>query len=60
MVFVNLLFSGLRNGSQYTAVLVVMDGYSRFVKTYLLKAKDEIIVDARMKEYIAWAERQKG
>ncbi|OWY93344.1 Integrase, catalytic core protein, partial [Phytophthora megakarya] len=60
MVFADLLIPGLNNGSRYTAVLVVMDGYSRYVKTCLLKTKGEREVNEHMMEYIAWAERQHG
>ncbi|OWY92783.1 LOW QUALITY PROTEIN: Integrase, catalytic core protein [Phytophthora megakarya] len=37
-----------------------MDGFSRFVTTYLLKSKSEDEVNGYMKQYIAWAERQHG
>ncbi|CAH0476959.1 unnamed protein product [Peronospora belbahrii] len=37
-----------------------MDGFSRFVKFYLLKSKTEGEVNMYMKQYIAWAERQRG
>ncbi|KAG6958235.1 hypothetical protein JG687_00009509 [Phytophthora cactorum] len=60
IVFADLLIPGLSNCTAYSAVLVVMDGYSRFVTTYLLKSRNEGEVNARMQEYIAWAERQHG
>ncbi|OWZ03027.1 LOW QUALITY PROTEIN: hypothetical protein PHMEG_00025313 [Phytophthora megakarya] len=60
MVFTDLLIPGVHNKTHYTAVLVVMDGYSRFVTTSLLKSRNEDEVNARMQEYIAWAERQHG
>ncbi|GMF35188.1 unnamed protein product [Phytophthora fragariaefolia] len=60
LVFAGLLIPGASNGSPYTAVLVVMDGYSRYVKIYLLKSKGEVEVNKYMQEYIACAERQHG
>ncbi|OWZ09602.1 Copia type Polyprotein [Phytophthora megakarya] len=60
MVFADLLIPGVHNGSRFTAVLVVMDGYSRFVKIYMLKSKNERDVNQSMQQYIAWAERQHG
>ncbi|OWY90132.1 LOW QUALITY PROTEIN: Retroelement pol Polyprotein [Phytophthora megakarya] len=60
MVFADLLIPGVHNKTHYTAVLVVMDGYSRFVMTYLLKSRNKDEVNARMQEYIARAERQHG
>ncbi|GMF51741.1 unnamed protein product [Phytophthora fragariaefolia] len=60
LVFADLLIPGASNGSPYTAVLVVMDGYSRYVKIYLLKSKGDVEVNRYMQEYIAWAERQHG
>ena len=59
MILADLFLKGLRNSSQYTAILVVMAGYSRFVRTYVLKANDKFIMNVRMKEYIARVERQK-
>ncbi|KAE9301123.1 hypothetical protein PF008_g22837 [Phytophthora fragariae] len=60
LVFADLLIPGLKNGTQYSAVLVIMDAFSRFVTTYLLKSRTEEEVNPRMQEYIAWAERQHG
>ena len=36
-----------------------MDDYNRFAKTYLLRAKDELTVNVRMKEYIARVKSQR-
>ncbi|GMF53554.1 unnamed protein product, partial [Phytophthora fragariaefolia] len=58
IVYAELLIPGANNGSQYSAVLVVMDGFSRYVKIFLLKSKAEGEVNKYMPEYIAWAERQ--
>ncbi|KAG6944060.1 hypothetical protein JG687_00018076, partial [Phytophthora cactorum] len=58
IVFTDLLIPGSSNGSSCTAVLVVMDGYSRYVKTYMFKSKTEDEVKKYMQEYIIWAERQ--
>ena len=60
MAFADLLIPGLNNGSSFSAVLVIMDGFSRYVKFYLLKSKTEGEVNMYMKHYIAWAERQRG
>ncbi|GMF47884.1 unnamed protein product [Phytophthora fragariaefolia] len=60
IVYADLLIPGANNGSQYSAVLVVMDGFSRYVKIFLLKSKAEGEVNKYMQEYIAWAERQHG
>ena len=58
VIFADLLIPGVSNGSPYSAVLVVMDGYSRYVKAYFLKSKTESEVNQHMKNYITWAERQ--
>ncbi|CAI5717219.1 unnamed protein product [Peronospora farinosa] len=58
VIFADLLIPGVSNGSPYSAVLVVMDGFSRYVKTYLLKSKTEGEVNQHIKNYIKWAERQ--
>ncbi|CAI5700998.1 unnamed protein product [Peronospora effusa] len=58
VIFADLLIPGVSNGSPYSAVLVVMDGFSRYVKTYLLKSKTEGEVNQHKKNYIKWAERQ--
>ncbi|KAG4045392.1 hypothetical protein PC123_g19205 [Phytophthora cactorum] len=60
IVFADLLFPGQHNDTQYSVVLVVMDGFSRFITTYMLKSKTEDEVNGLMKQYIAWAERQHG
>ncbi|KAG6612762.1 Integrase, catalytic core protein [Phytophthora cinnamomi] len=58
MAFADLLIPGLHNGTKYSAVLVVMDGFSRFVTTYLLNSKTEDEVNGYMMQYVVWAERQ--
>ncbi|KAG3063473.1 hypothetical protein PI124_g22537 [Phytophthora idaei] len=60
IVFADLLIPGSSNSSSYNAVLVVIDGYPRCVKTYMLKPKTEDEVKKYMQEYITWAERQHG
>ncbi|KAG3235702.1 hypothetical protein PI124_g19278 [Phytophthora idaei] len=42
IVFADMLIPGLSNSKAYSAVLVVMDGYSRFMTTYLLKSRNEV------------------
>ena len=58
VIFADLLFPGVHNGSPYSAVLVIMDGYSHYVRMYLLKSKTEGEVNGHMTDYINWAERQ--
>ncbi|ETK91345.1 hypothetical protein L915_05039 [Phytophthora nicotianae] len=41
MISADLLIPGMSNGTPSSAVLVVMDGFSRYVKTYLLKTRSE-------------------
>ena len=48
VIFADLLFPGVHNGSPYSAVLVIMDGYSHYVRTYLLKSKTEGEVNGHM------------
>ena len=60
VIFADLLFPGRNNATRFTAVLVVMDGFSRFVKVYFLRTKSEAEVNQCMRKYIAWAERQTG
>ena len=41
VVYANLLIPNKHNGTRYEAVLIIMDGYSRFVTIHLLKSKVE-------------------
>ena len=58
VIFADLLIPGVSNGSPYSAVLVVIDGYSSYGKTYLLKSNTEGKVSQHMTNYIKWTERQ--
>nr|KAE8934158.1 hypothetical protein PF009_g15856 [Phytophthora fragariae] len=60
VVYADLLIPSKDNGTKYEAVLVIMDGYSRFVTIHLLKSKSSTVVNQHMKEYVLWAERQAG
>lgn len=60
VVYAHLLIPSKGNGTRFEAVLVIMDGYSRFVTVHMLTGKDSKVVNKRMKEYILWAERQAG
>lgn len=60
VVYADLLFPGQCNKTQYAAVLVVMDGFSRFITAYLLKSKESAVVNEHMKQYVLWAEQQAG
>ncbi|OWZ01879.1 Integrase, catalytic core protein [Phytophthora megakarya] len=48
VVFADLLFPGVHNGSQFTSVLVVKGVFSRFVNIYMLKSKNERVVNQTM------------
>ncbi|KAK1928507.1 Retrovirus-related Pol polyprotein from transposon TNT 1-94 [Phytophthora citrophthora] len=60
VVYADLQIPSKDNRTRYEAVLVVMDGYSRFVKVYLLTSKEGPIVNKHLQKYILWAERQAG
>ncbi|KAK1946165.1 Retrovirus-related Pol polyprotein from transposon TNT 1-94 [Phytophthora citrophthora] len=58
VVYADLLIPGQGNGTRFEAVLVLMDGFSRFVTIHLLKSKDSSVVNKHIMEYVVWAERQ--
>ena len=60
IIFADLIIPGVNNGSPYFSVLVVIDGYSRYVKVFMLKSKTEGEVNEHLKHYIKWAERQRA
>ncbi|KAG3035872.1 hypothetical protein PC120_g594 [Phytophthora cactorum] len=60
VVYADLLIPGKSNATRYEAVLVILDGYSRFMTVHLLKDKDSKVVNKHMREYVHWAERQAG
>ncbi|CAI5703669.1 unnamed protein product [Peronospora effusa] len=60
VVYADLLFPSRNNGTKYTAILVIMDGYSRYLTAHLLAKKDAETVNELMKNYVNWAERQAG
>lgn len=60
IVCADLLFLGQANGTRYQAVLVIMDGWSRFVTVHLLTSKASSTVNKLMQQYVVWAERQVG
>ncbi|POM80394.1 Copia protein [Phytophthora palmivora] len=45
VVYADLLIPSNGNGTRYEAVLVIMDGYSRFVTVYLLTSKSSPVVN---------------
>ncbi|RQM13164.1 hypothetical protein DD237_008155 [Peronospora effusa] len=51
-MFAGQLIFVVSNGLPYFAVLVVMDDYSRYVKTYLLRSKTEGEVNQHVDNYI--------
>jgi hypothetical protein len=60
VVYADLLIPSKSNGTRYEAVLVIMDGYSRYVTVKLLTSKSSTVVNQHLKEYVLWAERQAG
>ncbi|KAE9312992.1 hypothetical protein PR003_g19619 [Phytophthora rubi] len=60
VVYADLLFPGQGNGTRYKAVLVIMDGWSRFLTVHLLTNKSASTVNALIQQYVVWAERQAG
>ncbi|GMF24339.1 unnamed protein product [Phytophthora fragariaefolia] len=60
VVYADLLFPGQGNGTRYKAVLVIMDGWSRFLTVHLLTNKSAATVNALIQQYVVWAERQGG
>ncbi|DAZ95119.1 TPA: hypothetical protein N0F65_009750 [Lagenidium giganteum] len=51
LVCADLLFPPKHNGTHYTAVLVVMDAWSRFVTIHPLKDKSAVTVNQHMQQY---------
>ncbi|OWZ18824.1 hypothetical protein PHMEG_0007031 [Phytophthora megakarya] len=60
IVYADLLSPGSGNGTRYKAILVIMDGWSRFLTVYLLTSKEASVVNQLMQQYVLWAERQAG
>lgn len=60
VVYADLLIPSQGNGTRYEAVLVIMDGFSRFVTVHMLTGKSSDVVNDHIKEYVLWAERQAG
>ncbi|KAG3231668.1 hypothetical protein PI124_g23237 [Phytophthora idaei] len=60
MVYIDLLIPSKGNGTRFEAVLVIMDGYSRFVTVHMLTSKSSTVINRHIKEYLLWAERQAG
>jgi hypothetical protein len=60
VVYADLMFPSKNNGTRYSAILVIMDGYSRYLTAYLLTKKDASTVNPLIMNYINWAERQAG
>ncbi|KAE8915004.1 hypothetical protein PF005_g8548 [Phytophthora fragariae] len=57
VVYVDLLIPRNDNGTRYEAVLIIMDGFSRFVTMYMLTSKASEVINKRIKEYILWEEQ---
>ncbi|RAW31785.1 hypothetical protein PC110_g11884 [Phytophthora cactorum] len=60
VVYADLFIPSKGNGTRFEAVLVLMDGYSRFAIIHILTCKSSAVVNKHIKEYILWAERQAG
>ena len=57
LVFADLIFPLKNyNCTRFTASLVIMDAYSRYITVYPVKTKNDI--NPLPKRYITWAERQ--
>lgn len=57
LVFAGLLFPPKNYCTRFSAVLVVMDTYTRFVTVYPVKTKHKDDVNPLIKRNIVWAER---
>ncbi|KAE9338316.1 hypothetical protein PR003_g11563 [Phytophthora rubi] len=60
VIYADLLIPSKANGTRFEAVLVIMDGFSKFVTLYMLTSKSSEVVNRHIKEYVSWAERQAG
>ncbi|KAE9215240.1 hypothetical protein PF002_g17430 [Phytophthora fragariae] len=60
VVYADLLIPSKDNGTRFEAVLIIMDGFSRFVTLHMLTSKSSEVVNRHIKEYVLWAERQAG
>jgi transposase InsO family protein len=60
IVYADLMFPPQNNGSRFVAVLVIMDGWSRYLTVYMLTDKSGATVNKYMQRYVLWAERQAG
>ncbi|OWY97752.1 Copia type Polyprotein [Phytophthora megakarya] len=58
VVFADLLFPETENGTSYSAVLVIIDAFTRYITAYPIKTKGAGIVNALMKRYVSWSDRQ--
>ena len=54
------MFPAKNNGTHFTAILVIMDGFSGYLTVHLLKRKDTSTINPLMKAYVRWAEQQAG
>ena len=55
VVYADFLIPGKFNTARYEVVLVIMDGYSRFITMHLLKSKYSKMLNKYMREYVLWA-----
>jgi hypothetical protein len=60
VVYADLMFPSKNNGTRCSAILVIMDGYSRYLTAYLLTKKDALTVNPLIMNYTNWAECQAG
>ncbi|OWY94763.1 Gag-pol Polyprotein [Phytophthora megakarya] len=57
-IFVDLMDPGKNNSTKFTQILVIVDGFSRFIRVFPITEKPE--TNETLKQYIAWAKRQLG
>lgn len=60
LIYAALLFPDRNNGTRYSAVLVIMDAFTKYITVHLLTSKAANVVNPLMHQYVSWAERQVG
>ncbi|KAI9910261.1 hypothetical protein PsorP6_010578 [Peronosclerospora sorghi] len=60
IVYADLMIPSKLNETRFSAVLMIMDAYSRFLTVHLLTSKKESVVNALMKQYVLGTPRWTG
>lgn len=60
VIYADLLIPSKSNGTRFEAVLVLMDGYTRYVKVHMMTTKTSEVVNQHITAYVPWVERQAG